>query len=274
MYQDNLDKAEFIKGFRTRQKEAGFVSDIGNAVAKPFRMVRDKVNSGVESYLGDRMGNVMKPTLDSAQQAGVSFDRNQHGLPVNFNADKTINNVAGNYATNLGDKVTNFASDLGNKVTGWLGNQWNQASTNPGQWARDNPWTAGGAAALGGGLLYGGSKLIGGMFGGGNNPAPRPQAPPSGGAYGVPQYHGAYGPQAMMKEGAFGLPELGTGFDIPQRIASRLVSPPPPPSFPYPNTQREQQPYTPKFSTEDQRLKKLLEDPKMKQYLVGLLTQR
>lgn len=261
-FPSNINREEFYKGYQARQKEAGFVSDIGNAVASPFRMVKNKVNSAVEGYMGDRMGAAMKPTLDSARQAGIQFDTNEQGMPINFNANKTINTVGKNYL-----------SDLTGQVGSWMGNHWNQAKADPIGWAKNNPWTAGGVAALGGGLLYGGTKALGSMFGGGGDSAPAPRPQPQ--AYGIPTYHGAYGPQALQKAGEFGLPVPGmpmlhSSVMFPNQLASQLSR------FhsPQQRQQQEQSEYSPNFIPGDKKVEKLLADPRMKSYLVSLLSNR
>jgi len=94
----------------------------------------------------------------------------------------------------------------------------------------------------------------------------------------VPSYHVAYGPQAIQKGAEFGLGSIGLRgpamFTMPNEIAVRLVGSP----MSQPPQQRQQPPqqdqYSPNFHTEDKKLQKLLADPRMRSYLVNIISQR
>jgi hypothetical protein len=230
MLPSNIDIDAFRAGYFSLRKEAG-----------PL----DWINSKVEGYFGNRMGAAMKPTLDSMQQSGIKFDRNAQGLPVNFDANQSINNVGKGYISNLGTQASN-----------WLGSNWEQIKNSPMDWVKNNPWTAGGAAVLGGGLLYGGGRMAG-LWGGGNKPAmPRPSA------YGIP---GRGVPQAIEKYSGIN-PLMQTSMRFPLQVANSVTH-----KSPQGYGQMEQQPYEPTFHADDENLRKLLQEPKMRSYLINLL---
>lgn len=237
--------------------------DFANKMRPGWQGMRNELkanpNTTFDSTLMHGEGAMESKGLDAMNnQTGVVTNRDQYGAldqnnPVNV--EKTIPGVI--------NKYTGGADNMWDKVKGWIGDNYHQFMNNPTDWIGKNPWLAGGGALLGGLGVYGAGKMLGGLFGGGEEQHPQQQQ-----GYGQP--YGVPNPQAIQKYGGdrLGVPLLTNSFGMPGRIASLLAGPSQNQQFEQP---QQPQAYEPHFSTEDAKLRKALDNPKMQEYLINLL---
>lgn len=249
---NNIDKEAFEQGYKSKLEKAAFgLGSVGALGRNIGNTVGNKLNGAVEGYIGNRTAKVLQPTLDSARQAGIKFDTNSQGMPVNFDTNGSINNVAKNYISNAGSQLKNWATD-----------QFGQATKDPIAWAKNNPWTAGGTALAGGGLLYGAGKML---FGGSH-------APQQSSSYMVPQANPYMTPQALQKSSGL-LPMFHQSLGLPSMLAQNLAG------GQEMQGPQQQQPQAPsmepemRISADDPKLHKLLNNPKMQSYLRELVSR-
>lgn len=244
---NNIDKSAFIAGYVSVAKEKKAFMGLPSFGHNIGQRIGNGINSAVEGYIGRRTGAALKPTLDAAQQAGIKFQTGANGLPTKFDVNGSINGVAGNYASNMGNQLKN-----------WFTNQYSQATTDPMSWAKNNPWTAGGTALLGGGLLYGAGKML---FGGSPKPQPQMQSP-----YQVP-YNPYMIPGALQKSSGV-LPMFRDSIGLPSMLAQNLAG-----TGQAPEQPQMSAPQPININSSDPRVHKLLQNPKMQDYIRQLIQQ-
>lgn len=237
-----LDSVEFKKGFLEIQKEAGFGDDMGAAWDGLKRGTQNTnglahpLNWLSNAYQGAKAGysgKVMNEQTAGLQGQGVQFDKDEYGRLKGLNTQGTMKNMW-NRATN------------GNGFSGLM--------ENTGHLLNQYKWPLlGGAAGL---FLL--KRLM-----------DRPR---------VQHTHPmAYSPMMMapqaLEKGASFLPSpyqlprtamemynngLSLGGDDNNQVGQAPA---------------QQQPYNPTFSSDNPRLKKLLHDPRMRDYLTSLVQQ-
>lgn len=251
-------------------KEAGLMDDLGaarqgvgigtrgiNPITSPIKYMSGAYQ-GAKSGI---MGREFNSQTANLQRQGVTFDKNEYGVPQSVNIGDSIKG----FANNLFNKASNGISDGAESIQNQgMGNLLQSAGNFLNQYKMP---LLGGAAAIGGGYLL--KNLLFPARQRTRYSIPKPY----GAGFMPPEYPGAF-----AKMGMFGmLPSptqmptaaaniLTNGIDIPGisgEVKDQSLAQP----------QQQQQPYNPNFETNDPRLQKSLQDPRMRNYLKSLIQQ-
>lgn len=195
------------------------------------------VDNATAGMAAGKANEVLKPYED---RYGVMFERDGQGMVNGLNVRGTL----GNYQK--------WLPELGNQA-------WN--------WMQTNPWKATGIGAGIGAAALGGGWLLNKAFGGGDDD--RMAQPPvnvninNGG--GMQPQRQLFGAQSLSKMGMFGLMDSAIG--IPSAVAQSI-------SHPQKQESPTEESYEPHISAQNEHLQKLLQDPKMRAYIINLVQNR
>lgn len=240
--------ADLMEYVGAANRGAGIALNGGAPALSPIKAMKGMFHGAMGHY-------AQKHGYGDLQQQGVAFDTDAYGLHPKVNAGQTISNVA-------------------NK--GWEGvkslfsqNGLNNAMSNVGNFISNNK-----GSLLGGAALLGGGYMLNNLF----KPKPKMRYSQPIGYMdqqgGVPQ---AFQKAAQLRKNASSFGFVPKPIELPQRAAQLVTDSLDIPGLSTPSTPEPQmsqpQPYQPKITTDNNQLKKTLQDPRMRQYLTSLIQQ-
>lgn len=277
-----LDKQAFAEGYRTHFKQAG----IGDWLSKHFSVggggMRDSMYNDVadtaNKHLGAGGGGLRDNMWNGATDTVGKFIGESSQKAMNHGLKDSVGQLSQHAGQNAVSGVVNGVKDGVGKVTGSIMDYGKGMMSDPMGTAQKNPWMTGGLLAAGAGAGYLGGKALG-LWGGNNgNSAPSngqgsnissngQSAPPPPMMQGA--YTQGYTPMALNKAGndLMSLPGLNA-LNPSLSVGHSMYN-----AFNPPNVEESNPVKRVIVNPEDERVAKLLQNPRMREYVTNLIKE-